>query len=78
MFSPEIITLFKKTKNIFDPLHVLNPGKKVFADKDFAWNHVDKEDRPKEVEKKTKIVYVEKPKVKLEEIKIEDGREESA
>ncbi len=78
MFSPEIITLFEKTKNIFDPLHVLNPGKKVFADKDFAWNHVDKEDKPKEVEKKTKIVYVEKPKVKLEEIKIEDGREESA
>lgn len=42
MFSPEIISLFEKTKNIFDPLHVLNPGKKVFADKKFEWEHVDK------------------------------------
>lgn len=41
MFSPEIIKLFEKTKDIFDPLHILNPGKKVYADKDFAWNHID-------------------------------------
>ncbi len=42
MFSPEIISLFEKTKDIFDPLHILNPGKKVYGDKEYAWNHVDK------------------------------------
>jgi FAD/FMN-containing dehydrogenase len=41
MFAPEIITLFEKTKAIFDPDHILNPMKKVHGDKDFAWNHVD-------------------------------------
>jgi FAD/FMN-containing dehydrogenase len=41
MFSPEIIALFEATKNIFDPLHVLNPKKKVFADKEYSWSHVD-------------------------------------
>lgn len=47
MFSPEIISLFEKTKDIFDPLHVLNPGKKVYGDRDFAWKHIDKEMRKK-------------------------------
>ena len=42
MFSPEIISLFEKTKNIFDPQNILNPGKKVYGDKDFAWRHIDK------------------------------------
>lgn len=42
MFSPEIISLFEKTKNIFDPGNILNPGKKVYGDKDFTWNHIDK------------------------------------
>lgn len=42
MFSPEMIILFEKTKNIFDPLHILNPGKKVFGDKNYAWEHIDK------------------------------------
>ena len=41
MYSPEIIKLFEKTKDIFDPLHVLNPGKKVYGDKKFAWKHID-------------------------------------
>lgn len=41
MYSPEIITLFEKTKAIFDPQGILNPGKKVHGDKDFAWSHVD-------------------------------------
>jgi FAD/FMN-containing dehydrogenase len=41
MFSTEIINLFEKTKDIFDPLRVLNPGKKVYGDKKFAWEHVD-------------------------------------
>ena len=41
MFSPEIISLFEKTKDIFDPLHILNPMKKVYGNKDFAWKHID-------------------------------------
>jgi FAD/FMN-containing dehydrogenase len=61
MFSPEIITLFEKTKNIFDPLHVLNPGKKVFADKDFAWKHIDMEQKVEFKKPEPKVVYVEKP-----------------
>jgi FAD/FMN-containing dehydrogenase len=41
MFSPNIIALFEATKNIFDPLHILNPKKKVFADKEYSWSHID-------------------------------------
>lgn len=41
MFSPDMITLFEKTKDIFDPLHILNPGKKVYGDKEYAWRHID-------------------------------------
>ena len=41
MFSPEIMTLFEKTKNIFDPQNILNPGKKVYGNKDYAWSHID-------------------------------------
>lgn len=41
MFSPEIIALFEKTKAIFDPEGILNPGKKVHGDSDYAWSHVD-------------------------------------
>lgn len=29
MYSPEIIALFDQVKNIMDPLHIFNPGKKV-------------------------------------------------
>lgn len=71
MFAPEVITLFEKTKNIFDPLHVLNPGKKVFADKDFAWSHVDKEEKYVKPEPVKRVVEIEKQPV-LEEISIED------
>lgn len=41
MYSPEIITLFEKTKAIFDPQNILNPGKKVHGNKDYAWSHID-------------------------------------
>ena len=41
MYDAKIIELFEKTKEIFDPLHILNPGKKVYGDKDFAWRHID-------------------------------------
>lgn len=76
MFSREIITLFEKTKNIFDPLHVLNPGKKVFPDKEFAWKHIDMEQKVEIKKPEPKMVVIEKPKKApiLEEIKIEDGR----
>lgn len=41
MFPPEMIALFEKTKAIFDPDGILNPGKKVHPDKDFVWSHID-------------------------------------
>lgn len=41
MYSEEIISLFERTKDIFDPLHILNPGKKVRGDKEYAWKHID-------------------------------------
>ncbi len=41
MFSPEIVKLFESTKDIFDPLNILNPGKKVYGDKEFVWKHID-------------------------------------
>jgi FAD/FMN-containing dehydrogenase len=41
MYGADIIKLFEKTKDIFDPLRVLNPGKKVYGDKKFAWEHID-------------------------------------
>lgn len=41
MFSGEVITWFEKTKDIFDPEGVLNPGKKVHGDSTYAWSHID-------------------------------------
>lgn len=41
MYNPEIMSLFEKTKTIFDPQNILNPGKKVYGNKEFAWTHVD-------------------------------------
>lgn len=67
MFSQEIITLFERTKNIFDPVHVLNPGKKVFADKEFAWKHIDKEDVVGEIKSEPKkIVILNQEKMVME------------
>jgi len=40
MFSPEMIDLFEKTKNIFDPLNIFNPGKKVHGSKEYMLNHI--------------------------------------
>lgn len=40
MYSPEMLDLFKKTKEIFDPLNIFNPGKKVNGDLDYAIRHV--------------------------------------
>lgn len=40
MYSPEILELFKRTKDIFDPDHLFNPGKKVDGSLDYAMRHV--------------------------------------
>jgi FAD/FMN-containing dehydrogenase len=60
MFSPEIISLFEKTKTIFDPQGTLNPMKKVHANKDFAWSHIDMGVKVEEKKPEPKIIQIEK------------------
>lgn len=40
MFGPEIISLFEKTKDAFDPKCILNPGKKVGGTKEYMISHL--------------------------------------
>ena len=40
MFGPEIIALFAKTKNTFDPQNIFNPGKKVGGTKQYMMEHI--------------------------------------
>jgi FAD/FMN-containing dehydrogenase len=40
MYSPEVLELFKKTKNIFDPQNIFNPGKKVNGSIEYLANHI--------------------------------------
>jgi len=40
MYGKEILTLFKETKQIFDPQNIFNPHKKTDADWDFSMSHV--------------------------------------
>ncbi len=42
MFNQNIINLFQKVKNIFDPANILNPGKKVGGSKEFIKTHIIK------------------------------------
>ena len=42
MYGSEVYNLFKKTKEIFDPLNIFNPGKKVGATKKYAIDHIRK------------------------------------
>ncbi|KKW02713.1 MAG: Oxidoreductase [Parcubacteria group bacterium GW2011_GWA1_49_11] len=42
MYGPKICELFRQTKEIFDPLNIFNPRKKVLPDKDFARTHIAK------------------------------------
>ena len=43
MYGETIYKLFEDTKNIFDPLHIFNPGKKVFGkDMNYLKEHIDK------------------------------------
>ena len=43
MFGEKVYALFEKTKAIFDPQNILNPGKKVGATKDYIREHILKE-----------------------------------
>jgi FAD/FMN-containing dehydrogenase len=40
MYSPEVLELFKKTKAIFDPRNIFNPGKKVGGTLEYLENHI--------------------------------------
>ena len=40
MYGPEIYKLFERTKNIFDPLNIFNPRKKVGLDMKYATEHI--------------------------------------
>lgn len=42
MYGKEVCALFAETKNIFDPLDIFNPGKKVNGDLNYAFNHLVK------------------------------------
>lgn len=40
IFSKKMLQLFEQTKNIFDPLHIFNPRKKVDGSLQFALDHI--------------------------------------
>lgn len=40
MYSPEILELFKKVKQIFDPDNIFNPGKKVGGSLEYLESHI--------------------------------------
>jgi len=40
MYGPEVCRLFGKVKEIFDPLNIFNPGKKVNGNLDYAMEHI--------------------------------------
>ncbi len=42
MYSDSILDLFKKTKEIFDPVYIFNPGKKVGGDLAYSFEHIDR------------------------------------
>lgn len=39
-YGPEVIALFKKTKDSFDPRNIFNPGKKVGDTKEYMMSHI--------------------------------------
>jgi len=43
MYSGEVLELFRKTKEIFDPKNILNPGKKVGITFEYLRDHIAKE-----------------------------------
>ena len=42
MYGTEVISLFQKTKDIFDPQNIFNPGKKVGGTKQYMLEHIVK------------------------------------
>lgn len=42
LYGEKICALFEETKKIFDPLNIFNPGKKVNADREYAFAHLDR------------------------------------
>ncbi|MEI6400118.1 MAG: FAD-binding oxidoreductase [bacterium] len=40
IFSPEILNLFKQTKELFDPENIFNPNKKVGTTKEYMSSHI--------------------------------------
>lgn len=40
MYGEEVLGLFKKTKDIFDPQHIFNPRKKAYATWEYTFSHV--------------------------------------
>ncbi len=43
MYTPEVLSLFRKTKDTFDPMNIFNPGKKVGMTLDYFKNHIAQE-----------------------------------
>jgi FAD/FMN-containing dehydrogenase len=43
MYKPEILELFKKTKETFDPQNIFNPGKKVGGSLAYMISHIERE-----------------------------------
>ncbi len=41
MYGEQIYKLFQDTKNIFDPRHMFNPGKKVDGTEEYAMKHIE-------------------------------------
>lgn len=39
-YGKEVVDLFKKTKDIFDPEHIFNPNKKAYATWDYSFSHI--------------------------------------
>lgn len=39
-YGKEMVDIFKKTKDIFDPQHIFNPNKKAYATWDYSFSHV--------------------------------------
>lgn len=43
MYGPEVVKIFEQVKDIFDPLRIFNPRKKVGGDMDWVASHITKE-----------------------------------
>lgn len=41
-YGPHMVRLFEQVKNLFDPFHIFNPGKKVFGSYEYALQHIIK------------------------------------